>query len=191
MRTTRTLILIGLRGSGKSTVGRLAADRLQGTFVDLDDVTPGILGRGTVAEAWRLDGQAAFRTAEAAALRRVIEDPPDVLALGGGTPTAPGAADLLTQARGSGSVGVVYLRAGARELRRRLESAGSGAESGPGSNRPSLTGRPPLDEIEDVLAARDPIYLSLADVVIESSGLTVSACADAVVEAARPGGNFP
>lgn len=191
MPTKRTLILIGLRGSGKSTVGRLLANQVGGSFVDLDEVTPGILGRGTVAQAWELDGQAAFRDAESEALRLTLEAPPAVLALGGGTPTAPGAAERINQARRSGAALVVYLRAAAGELRRRLHGPRPAGATGPGPDRPSLTGRDPLDEIEDVLAVRDPLYCSLADVVLESAAMPAAACVEAIVGVMKPGESPP
>ncbi|QKK09395.1 MAG: hypothetical protein HND58_15335 [Planctomycetota bacterium] len=111
MSQPHPLLLIGLRGSGKSTLGRLVAERLVAdglvaAFSDLDDAVLARLGHATVAEAWNTLGEPAFRTAETACLRErvpaALDDgtPQVVVALGGGTPTAPGAAELLGE-RGS------------------------------------------------------------------------------------------
>lgn len=154
------VLLIGLRGSGKSTVGRLLADRIGAAFVDLDDVTPREMGLVTVAEAWR-KGQEAFRLAEASALIASLGRDNQVIALGGGTPTAPGAADVIRRERRAGRALVVYLRCDPATLRERMASQGELA-----AQRPSLTGGDPLGEIESVYASRDPLYCGLADVVL-------------------------
>jgi shikimate kinase len=155
-----TIILLGLRASGKTTVGRLLAARLGRVFVDLDDRTAAALGAASAGAALARHGEAAFRLAEAGALGAALGEGPMVLALGGGTPTAPGAEALLKRGREAGKIRVVYLRASASELRSRL--------AGDATVRPSLTGRGTMDEVEELLAARDPLYRGLADVVIEA-----------------------
>jgi shikimate kinase len=162
------LVLLGLRGSGKTTLGRTLAELRRVSFVDLDERTPRLLGAGSVAEAWARCGEAAFREAEVRALREVIEEDSGILALGGGTPMAPGAEELIrslkVQGPDPGWPRVVYLRAPAPALRSRLQGAMEG--------RPSLTGADPLEEIEAVLAARDPLYCDLADRALEVGGLS-------------------
>jgi shikimate kinase len=158
-----TLVLIGLRGSGKSTLGRLVAQRMGRKFIDLDDRTAARLGYPTVAAAWAAAGEPAFRAAETEALREALKELGVVIALGGGTPMAPGAAEMLRAVAARGEVTIVYLRCTPAELRTRLRAAG-----GAGANRPSLTGRDPLDEIEEVFARRDGVYRGLAETVIES-----------------------
>lgn len=157
------IILIGLRGSGKTTIGRALAARLNIPFRDLDDATVRVLGASSVSEAWRAQGEKAFREAEKTALAAALSAPAGVLALGGGTPTAPGASELIRAAQNAG-VRVVYLRGAAAVLRTRLE--------GKTGDRPSLTGADPLAEIDAVLAKRDPLYLELADMVIDTNDRT-------------------
>lgn len=152
-------LLIGLRGSGKSTLGRAAAHRLGLPFTDLDDLTPARLGSATPAEALRLHGEPAFRHAEAQALQDAIDRHMGLLALGGGTPTAPGA----TRAIAESNARVIYLRASPATLRARLKDSNL-------ASRPALTPTGTLDEIDDLFARRDPLYRSIAHVVIDVDG---------------------
>src|ERR1043165_9252875 len=133
---------MGLRGSGKTTLGEKLAARYRLRFVDLDRRTPGLLGLRDVAEAWAKYGEAAFREAELRALRQVIAEDPEILALGGGTPTTPEAEGGV---RGRKAAvphvsPVVSLRARAVVLQERLRVGGT-------SNRPSLTGCDPVEEV--------------------------------------------
>ncbi len=161
------LILIGLRGSGKTTVGPLAAGALSLPFTDLDHCTARRLGSANVRDAWEKHGQTRFREAEAAELAVQLARPSMVLSLGGGTPTAPGAADMLRAAPAR----IVYLRASPDELRRRL----SGADP---LDRPPIHGGDPLTEIERVWRDRDPLYRELASCIIEVAGLSPQHCAE-------------
>jgi len=153
-----TILLIGLRGSGKSTLGAHLATRLGVEFTDLDDLTLKNMGAHSVAQAWQSEGEPAFRKAEANALRQAIDQSIDggVIALGGGTPTAPGAEAIIREAPAT----TIYLRGVPALLRSRLP-----ADDEP--NRPSLTGASPTDEIERVFNARDPLYASIADHTID------------------------
>ena len=156
---------MGLRGSGKSALGRRLAQERSLPFIDLDDRTRARLGFATISEAFEQRGEPAFRAAEVAALRAALAEPPGVIALGGGTPTAPGAQQLLREAVGAGAR-LIYLRASAATLRARLI-----AEGRPSPNRPSLTGVGPLAEIEEVLGARDSQYRALATAIVQTDGL--------------------
>ncbi|USN99259.1 MAG: AAA family ATPase [Phycisphaeraceae bacterium] len=168
------IMLMGLRGSGKSTVGRLLAARLGLGFADLDDLTAAGLEKPNAGAAIRAHGFEAFRKAEAAALGRVLSREGLVLALGGGTPTAPGAADLLRDRVRSGAE-LVYLHASPDELRRRLESTDT-------ASRPSLTGAGTLDEIARVYLERDPAYRALCTRVVETEGREASEIAEDVLQ---------
>ena len=149
------LILMGLRASGKTTLGRTVAEALGTPFVDLDDRTRALLGAQTVREAFERAGEPRFREAESAALAQAILEPTQVIALGGGTPTAPHAAALLSAARADRRAYVVFLDPPLDVLKGRLRS-----ETG---DRPSLTGQGVADEVEAVAAARRPLYAALMD----------------------------
>lgn len=173
------VILMGLRGSGKSTIAPLLAARLGTRMIELDERTPALLGHTTAAAALRAMGQPAFREAEARALAAALAEPPCVIALGGGTPTAPGAAALLAAL--GGRYRLVYLHAPPRALRARLTLSGV-------ADRPPLidTASPDaLSEIEAVYAARDPLYRTLAHTVVEVDGRTAEQCAADIEHLAR------
>lgn len=158
-------VLIGLRGSGKTTLGRLLAARLGTSFIDLDERTVAGSGHGGVGTLFRAAGEHAFRAAEARALAEVLAlpaIPPAVIALGGGTPTAPGARELLQSARDAGRIRVVLLEAPPAVLGARLAVA-------PG-DRPLLVGADFAEEAELLAARRLPLYRSLADACVATHG---------------------
>lgn len=175
---SHNLLLIGLRGSGKSTIGRELAEQMHRPFVDLDHETAAYLNASSVAEAWKQHGESGFRLAEVRALRRVLANRGQIVALGGGTPTASGATDLIEDAQEARRAFVVYLRANSRTLRERLSQADN-------SDRPSLTGDDVIVEVDRVLAMRDRPYKDLADEVIDVDGLSVRSVVRAVADFLR------
>ncbi len=167
---------MGLRASGKTTLGQALAAHLSRPFVDLDEVAAAMLGCVDVPEVWAMHGPAAFRGAEVGALRQILDagaNPPAVIALGGGTPTAPGAGDLLREHARAGRIVLVYLRASPQTLRARLERTDL-------DERPSLTGEGVLDEVAGVFRQRDPLYRELATRLLETDGLTPAQAQDAL-----------
>ena len=178
----RAIILMGLRGSGKTTVGRLLAERLSRRFIDLDDRTLSIIrsehGVCSIARAFTELGEAVFRRVEIEALGYALtelSDQPVVLSLGGGTPTAPGASELL----GASGAELVYLRSPPDTLGARLRGEID-------DRRPALTTQgDPIAEIEAVFQARDPQYRELATVVLEEPG-TPEEVVRALIDRLRP-----
>ncbi|MDP1661004.1 MAG: shikimate kinase [Phycisphaerales bacterium] len=171
------LILMGLRGSGKSTVGRLVGAALNVPFADLDDRTAMTAVRkqlvpagSSVAVVLQTLGEQRFRRIEEEALFEAVNKPAcdiAVLALGGGTPTHPGSLAVI-QARLNDTdrkTQLVYLRATPATLAARLNATDL-------SQRPSLTGRGVVEEIGELFANRDPLYTSIATRIIDVDGLT-------------------
>lgn len=161
--TPPNLVLIGLRGSGKTTLGRRLANELAQPFVDLDDETAALLKAAHAGQAMRDHGLDAFRAAEVRALGGVLRGAGLVIALGGGTPTAPGARAMIEAEQQHARVSVAYLRASATTLRDRLAADPT--------DRPPLLGTDALAEIERILDARDEPYKHLANTVIDVDGL--------------------
>ncbi|MEM8835438.1 MAG: shikimate kinase [Planctomycetota bacterium] len=158
------VLLIGLRGSGKSNVGRLLAESVGRAFVDLDDVSLELSDQRSIRDIFNEGGERVFRALEARALERVLPGDASIIALGGGTPTGDRARTLIERAHRERDARIVYLRCEVDELRRRLAPTIDQDDA-----RPSLTGTSALDEIESVFLARDPLYLAMADHVVEGS----------------------
>lgn len=172
-------VLIGLRGSGKTTLGRLLAARACVPFIDLDDRTIAESGHASVSAMFRAAGEPAFRAAEARALAEVLADPAlagAIVALGGGTPTAPGARELLERLRSEGRIRIVLLDAAPAVLGARLAVA-------PG-DRPLLLGANFAEEAALLAERRMPSYRALADATVSTEGDT-AATLERLVNATR------
>jgi len=194
----QAVALIGLRASGKSSVGAALAQLVGADFIDLDERTRAHLGATTVAEAFRAAGERAFREAEAIVLEATLEatlkhvrngEAPGpsndgrvlVLALGGGTPTDARSRAILETARSRGLLWIVFLDPPLEVLEERLRRD-------PG-DRPSLTGRGIVEEVPEIAALRRPLYAALADFAVrESSSATKVAERLAEVLATGAGG---
>ncbi|MEM9372363.1 MAG: shikimate kinase [Planctomycetota bacterium] len=161
------VMLIGLRGSGKTTLGRALADACGRAFIDLDDRTAQALGHDTPGAAIRSEGIDAFRAAESSELERVLGEPGIVLALGGGTPTAPGATDRIRASRTEGRAVVMYLRASPDDLAARLSAPGA-------PDRPALIGEDAASDVRMLFEQRDALYRELADGVLHVGSVAES-----------------
>ena len=158
------VILIGMRGSGKTTIGRGVAGKLSRTFIDLDMAVLDTFEQPTVRRVWSEFGESVWREAEANAFARILSqqsqmDDDVVLALGGGAPVISGVRDAIIRERAAGRALACYLRCSPEVLIQRLARSES--------DRPALT---PLDaeqELRTVLASRTPIYEALADIKID------------------------
>jgi len=172
----RGIVLIGYRGTGKSTVGRIVADRLGRAFLDCDREIESRSGRA-IRAIFDESGEPAFRDAEELTLAELTEGHPGaVIATGGGAILRESNRRRL---RAFGFV--AWLTADPAELARRLEADRAGL-----AGRPALTSAGTLAEIEEVLAARSPLYAEAADAVIPTGGRTPDQVASAVLEARGP-----
>lgn len=179
-RMPPNIMLMGPRASGKTTVGKSLAGKLSYAFVDLDDRTAARLGERRAGDALAKHGEPAFREAEAAALTEVLGASGQVIALGGGTPMGLAARALLADAklRGPDHVAIFYLRVDSRTLKLRLATDPT--------PRPSLTGRGVIDEVDEILAVRDPVYHALAHHTLDASGSPPTVADRVIALTARP-----
>lgn len=153
------ITLVGYRGTGKSTVAALLAQRLACDWLDADAVLESRLGL-TIADLVRTHGEAAFRDAEAAILRDLLGACPGVLATGGGVVLRRENRELLREAGRP----VAWLTAPAAVIRGRLA-----ADPLTPGRRPALTGHDPLAEVDAALAVREPFYREVADEAFDTA----------------------
>ncbi|KAB8184990.1 shikimate kinase [Microbispora catharanthi] len=146
-------VLIGPPGSGKSTVGRLLADRLGLPFRDTDADVEAVTGK-TVSDVFVEDGEERFRELEAQAVRDALETHPGVLALGGGAIMHEHTQKLLSGHR------VVYLQVGLDQAVKRVGLA---------SARPLLVLNP-RSRLRQLMEQRRPIYEGLAAITVATDG---------------------
>jgi len=168
----RGVVLVGYRGTGKSTVGRIVAARLGRPFVDADNALEARVGR-SIRSIFEEDGEAAFRDHEEAVLADLTSRPGHVLATGGGA--------VLREANRAALKRfglVVWLKADPDVLAGRLRQNQSGV-----STRPALTAAGTLGEIAEVLRVRTPFYRDVADVEVATDGSTPEQVAEAVLSA--------
>jgi shikimate kinase len=161
------VLLIGMMGAGKSTTGRLLAERLGWVYLDSDDEILRRTGR-TVPEIWHADGEAAFRAEESAVLADATASvSPVVVGVAGGAVLDPANFIVIREAGL-----VVWLRVSVPTLVARV---------GDGAGRPLLEGDP-AGSLRRLEAARRPIYESLAEIVIDVDGLAATDVVDRIVE---------
>ena len=171
-QSDRGLALVGYRGTGKSTVGRIVADRLQRPFLDADTELEARAGR-CVRAIFNEDGELAFRDQEERVLAELINHfPGAVIATGGGAVVR---ASNRSRLREFGHV--VWLKAAPEELARRLASDPAGLAA-----RPALSAAGTLGEIARVLASRTAWYREVAAAEIDTAGKTPDQVACAVLE---------
>ena len=169
-RFMQSLFLIGYRGSGKSTVAKLIAERLGWAVVDSDDEVEREACKPITA-IFAEDGESAFRELEERVVASLCEREQTVVALGGGAVLREATRQRLATAGQ-----VVWLTAPASTLAARIAGDATTA-----SRRPSLTGLSGLEEVERVLAVREPIYRECATFAIDVDGRAPDAIADEIV----------
>lgn len=167
-----SILLIGYRGSGKSTIGRKLADRLWLPFVDTDDRVVQRAGK-SIKDIFAQDGEPGFRDIESAVVREVCSLSDHVISLGGGAVLR----EENRQAVRAGGHKVIYLSCGAQELYKRIH-----ADPATSANRPNLTAAGGLEEVKNLLAVREPLYQQVMTAELDVTNLTVD---DAVQRVAR------
>ena len=158
------VVLVGLMGSGKSTVGRMLAERWRLPFVDLDVEIERISGL-SISEIFELEGEAGFRARESEATRAITVSSPIVVAVGGGWMARPETRDAWPDATR------VWLRVSPQEAARRLAMHDVA--------RPLLANELPEKVLKDLLDRRLPAY-RLSEYTVDTSNRTAALVADAV-----------
>jgi shikimate kinase len=164
---TRTIALVGLMGAGKSSVGRRLAAALDLPFRDTDTEVETAAGR-SVNEIFADLGETAFREGERRVIARLLDEPPHVLATGGGAFMSEETRRLIKAKAIS-----VWLKSDLQVLARRLARK---------DNRPLLRGKDVLAVLTDLSAQRDPVY-ALADLTVETGEAAHHVTVDKVIQA--------
>ena len=161
------IVLIGLRGSGKTIIGKLLAKRLSKQFVEMDELIVQRLGQ-RIPEIVNRYGWQKFRDAETEVTREVAVLDNVVNATGGGVVTRE---ENIHELKKKGKL--VWLKADLDTLLRRI---------GNSQSRPSLTGKSQREDMEAVLAERSPIYERVADFIVDTEGKMPEEVAEAIAK---------
>lgn len=154
----QSIFLVGPMGAGKSTVGRFLAERLGYEFVDSDHEIEARTGV-TIPMIFDIEGEAGFRQREATVIDELTQQPNIILATGGGAVLRESNRRHL-RSRGF----VIYLRSSVESLVQRTKND---------RNRPLLQTDNPEAVLRDLLEQRDPLYLEVADLVIETQQVSI------------------
>jgi shikimate kinase len=163
------LVLIGLPGAGKSTVGGKVAAELDTQFVDLDGRIERRSGM-SVAKIINEFGEARFRQIEGEAMREALDEDPRVISPGGGWAAQPGA---LEEARARSLI--IYLKSLVTTAVDRLEAL---------ETRPLMVAQDPVDRMRSLLQQREPFY-SQAECIVKTDRRAVEEVVEEVLGLAR------
>jgi shikimate kinase len=161
------LVLVGLMGAGKTTIGRRLAERLALPFIDADDEIEKAAGC-SIEEIFAEHGEAAFRAGEQRVIARLLEGPVHVQATGGGAFMNPE-----TRQRIRDKALSIWLRADLEVLFERVSQR---------HHRPLLKGRDPRQALTDLMAERYPIY-GEADIVVDTDRSPHARVVSAIISA--------
>lgn len=160
------IVLVGLMGTGKSTVGGVIAKRCGRKLVDSDQVIEESTMQ-TVRELWESGGEVAYRALESKVVLDALEQgPPVVIAAPGGAVLDPTVRKALSEAF------VVWLRAHPKTLASRVEV---------GDHRP-LLGDMPAEVFSKMMSERSELYATVADLVVDVDRMSPQRCADVILE---------
>jgi len=166
----RSIVLVGMMGSGKSSIGRRLAARLAIPFVDADSEIEEAAGM-TIAEIFEAHGEAYFRAGEMRVIARLLDHGPQVLATGGGAFMSKETRALIR------SKGIsVWLKAEFDVLLKRIRRR---------TDRPLLKTDDPAATLNALMAERDPIYAE-ADITVHSRDVPHETIVDEILCALRP-----
>jgi shikimate kinase len=163
----RSIVLVGMMGAGKSSIGRRLAQRIGIPFVDADTEIEKAAGM-SISDIFAIHGEPDFRAGEARVIARLLEGGPQVLATGGGAYMNPG-----TRA-GIAAKGVsVWLKAELDVLIKRIRRR---------HDRPLLTTSDPAATLQELIEARYPVYAE-AELTVQSRDVPHERIVDEIIEA--------
>lgn len=161
------IILIGYRGSGKTTVGKHLALRLNVPFIDTDHLIEHKAGK-TISQIFTQEGELGFRQRETLALKEAMQLGDGVISTGGGVLLRPENRLIIRKADL-----IVYLTAPVHILAERTKND---------TNRPPLTNLPHEEEIVVILKERIPLYEAAADITIDTSCHSIEEAANIIFQ---------
>jgi shikimate kinase len=170
VRAPGSVVLIGYRGSGKSSVGRALAARLGVPHLDTDELVASAAGT-TIAEIFKAEGEPGFRRRESQAVQQAVRAGAAAISAGGGVVESEA---NMRRLKRFGYV--VWLTAPPETLQERIQS-----DQRSNRSRPDLTPHGGLAEIEQVLARREPLYQRWADLQISTDSRSVNQVADEIL----------
>jgi len=163
----KNIVLIGFMGSGKSTVGKLLADKLNFQLVDTDELIEKKTGK-QIKKIFEDEGEEAFRLLESEVVSEVADAENQVIACGGGVILNPKNVQALKK---NGLL--VYLKAFASILFERSRET---------NDRPLLNVINPKEKVHELLKARESLYEKIADIVIDTSSINVNEVVEKIRE---------
>jgi shikimate kinase len=165
--TGKTIALVGLMGVGKSTIGRRLALALEMPFRDADNEIETAAGQ-SIADIFAGLGEPAFRDGERRVIARLLDEPPHILATGGGAFAQPLTRELLRA-----KALTVWLKADLEVLARRV---------GRRDHRPLIVGRDPMEVLQAHARDRYPLF-AMADLTVEVGDFPHQVAVEAVISA--------
>jgi len=170
-----TIVLIGYRGSGKTTVGRLLAERVKSVFIDCDEVIVARHGK-SIREIFSAGGEEAFRKLETSVIAELASKTDHIIAVGGGA--------ILREdnRRALANHFIVYLRCEPSVLLRRIQN-----DPATSDNRPALTDLGGgIEEIEALLRRREPIYRAAMNLELDVTHLSARETVEQLMDLLKP-----
>ena len=164
------LTLIGYRATGKTSLARILAERLDWDWIDADVEIERRAGK-SIARIFAEEGEPAFRDFEAQVIADLCRRDRLVLAAGGGAPLRPESRRAM---RAAGKV--VWLTARPETILARMT-----ADATTTARRPNLTDKTPLEEVVALLKEREPVYREAADWAVDTEGKTPELLAEEIL----------
>jgi len=155
------IVLIGYRGSGKSTVGKRLASRMQRRFVDTDDLIES--KEGQISDIVKSHGWNYFRAMERRMIEEISKEDNLIIALGGGAVLD---SDNIANVERNGLI--IWLKADQEVLRKRMNQ-----DPRTPASRPTLTGKGTIEELEEIMDFRNPFYEKAATIQLDTPTLNV------------------